>query len=534
MPNAGRNEKLRLAALALLAPLIALCLRAWMWADPMHVLLFPDPDYGYLFSSLLLIDGKTPWHIDHPGTPVQLLGVLVMKLRYALAGSAATIAEDFFLNQVSYHQWVVHSLFGIFLTVLWSAGYLLLRMGVGILLSLTITLLPLTYFDLLDYADHVSPECILAGFSLLLVPILLRATKGGAWPALATGCLIALLCTLKATAIPLLICLFLLPGKRERLTGLASAAFFYLFFTAAIWPEYPRMLGWYLNLGTRPGVYGHGSGAPTSLSLLLTNMKGLLSGGQWNGNLAALFLFPLLLAVPAQGMRRWPLALSGAVLLLLILKHPATRYLLPFIALSGLSVARAVSLPRFAQIALAAILLFPAPFLLKTLVNGRSGWQQQEAQAAIALHRRLESEDLKACNVTVVNEVSHGYYALFAGNFATAMHSYGAPLQATFPRASFHFNQVRFFGDVATPGSWKTYVASAPCHIFVGRPKRTEAVIKEIFGADPILLETFGEGKNSAIYRVRDPAKLHRLPPNEFVPAGMPDTFMPLVSPSAQ
>ena len=43
-----------------------------------------DPNYVYLLNSLLLIEGETPAHIDHPGTPVQIIGAGLLATKNAL------------------------------------------------------------------------------------------------------------------------------------------------------------------------------------------------------------------------------------------------------------------------------------------------------------------------------------------------------------------------------------------------------------------------------------------------------------------
>jgi hypothetical protein len=523
-------------ALSLIAPAVAIYLRWLMWAPPAHVLLYPDPDYGYLFNSLLLIDGQSPWHIDHPGTPIQLIGALVMKLRYLFTGTAPDLAADFFAHPIEYHQATMLTLFGIFLLCQWQAGFRLLRMGIPPVLAVTAALLPLTYFDLLDYFDHVSPECLLGGTAILLAPYLLLASSAEnadkqkiPWRAVAAGALLALLCTLKATSIPLLLCLFLLPGRRAILGGAASFVFFYLGITAPIWTEFPRMLGWYQSLMAGQGMYGQGGGS-LSLTQLTYNFHWLFGGGQWNGIVPAFLLFLPLMAWPST-FRRWPVLLAAAVLFALILKHPGTRYVLPFITLFSLALLRTARAPVFVHVVLAGLLLSLAPGALRSQVEGITGWRMQEALSAITLEQKLNEPPLRECNVTAVNELAHFSYALFAGNFATAIGNYGAQLHLAHPRYNFIFTQVRSFEATLTAADWAAFVKSAPCHLFIGRPGRTPATIEEVFHVKPELVALIGPGENSAIYRVKrmDSLVLRNQP--KFVPAETPNSLRPLVSP---
>ena len=39
-----------------------------------------DPDYQYLLNSLNIAQGKGVGHTDHPGTPVQISGAILLKL----------------------------------------------------------------------------------------------------------------------------------------------------------------------------------------------------------------------------------------------------------------------------------------------------------------------------------------------------------------------------------------------------------------------------------------------------------------------
>jgi hypothetical protein len=41
-----------------------------------------DPDYNYLLNSLSLLKLQTPRHTDHPGTTLQLLGAVVLLLKW--------------------------------------------------------------------------------------------------------------------------------------------------------------------------------------------------------------------------------------------------------------------------------------------------------------------------------------------------------------------------------------------------------------------------------------------------------------------
>ncbi len=62
------------------AALLLLTLVFRLSAGPFWLAGDSDPDYPYLLNSLNLSKGQAIGHIDHPGTPVQMLGALFLTL----------------------------------------------------------------------------------------------------------------------------------------------------------------------------------------------------------------------------------------------------------------------------------------------------------------------------------------------------------------------------------------------------------------------------------------------------------------------
>ena len=55
-----------------------------------------DPEFPYFMNSLSVFNGKPYWYMDHPGTPVELLGTLILTLTYPLTRGSSD-------NFVMYH-----------------------------------------------------------------------------------------------------------------------------------------------------------------------------------------------------------------------------------------------------------------------------------------------------------------------------------------------------------------------------------------------------------------------------------------------
>ena len=74
------NRTLALLALPISFLIISAIMRYnagpfWLWSNL-------DPDYWYLTDSLNMINGEWPKHIWHPGTTVQWIGALIIKISH--------------------------------------------------------------------------------------------------------------------------------------------------------------------------------------------------------------------------------------------------------------------------------------------------------------------------------------------------------------------------------------------------------------------------------------------------------------------
>lgn len=78
MTNSTLKRPLLLAVPIMVFAAVSLALSA-MRGD-YHFLLNFDPAFAYLFNGLNLLEGVSPAHIDHPGTPLQMLVAVVIAI----------------------------------------------------------------------------------------------------------------------------------------------------------------------------------------------------------------------------------------------------------------------------------------------------------------------------------------------------------------------------------------------------------------------------------------------------------------------
>lgn len=222
-----------------------------------------DPSYTYLINGLNLATGHSPDHIDHPGTPVQVLTALALRAFHP--GASGTELAEFVLTDPERHaRFVSRVLIGCALVAMTAAAFwVFLRTGL---------LLPAVTVQ----AGAILVPQVLAGYSgLRPEPLLLGLVPG--WVALwvmwvhgrldlenrITLCVVAALAALamacKYTFAPLVIIpLLLIKSWRTRAWFGVAVGSFFLLFIAPAWPSWRRLASWVFRVATHEGMYGGG------------------------------------------------------------------------------------------------------------------------------------------------------------------------------------------------------------------------------------------------------------------------------------
>ncbi|NQW01030.1 MAG: hypothetical protein HQ483_15095 [Rhodospirillales bacterium] len=143
----------------------------WMWSNL-------DPDYWYLLDSLNMINLHWPVHIAHPGTPVQLLGAVLIRIIHPLS-SADQITDLVLANPETY----LHLISAVLIVVNTAAlvfvglcGYLLFNDRLAVVL---LQLAPFISTLSIKWLTHVAPEPLLITVVLILGGVALLALRPG-------------------------------------------------------------------------------------------------------------------------------------------------------------------------------------------------------------------------------------------------------------------------------------------------------------------------------------------------------------------
>lgn len=248
-------------AMASMVPLWA-CMTASV-RGPIYLEINTDPEYAYLTNSLLLAEGKSPIHTDHPGTPVQMLGAAIIKLTHMAAGQGR-MRDDVLLRPEMYLAVMrVTTVAIVFLLSVW-AGRLALRATGRMAHAALVQIAPLATASCAVMLDRCQPEPLMLGLGMVVSGIVLvilhrppgaREVRAG----VVAGTLIGVTTAIKITFAPALVLpLAAMATARARVVCAACALVAFFVSVLPIAPMFGRVAKWLYDVMTHTGRYGTG------------------------------------------------------------------------------------------------------------------------------------------------------------------------------------------------------------------------------------------------------------------------------------
>ncbi len=311
-----------------------------------------DPDYVYFMSGLSISEGFLKvGHIDHPGTPLQILIGIIFRIVFLFRGNNVSYIEDVFL-----HPDLYLSSANLFITVITTAllvyaGYKTFHITKSVFYAVlvqTAPFLPVIWYDLIG---RITPELMMPFPIILLTVLVIKIYYTENSVSYKTVILLALVSafglSIKLTYILLwLIPFFIVDTWRKRLLfiGLSFTLFFILAIPVTL--QLHVFWGWVKNLFMHSGQYGGGKSNIIDFASLGTNLKELYG---YEKRYFYVF-FSLIAALVAylsyfrkKAEKRISL-LAIAVIITIILqvvmvgKHYAHRYFIPGLMLQPLMI----------------------------------------------------------------------------------------------------------------------------------------------------------------------------------------------------
>ncbi len=324
-----------------------------------------DPEMAYFMNSLAPFKGAPYFYTDHPGTPVEILGTMLLGIPFVFFRDHANFIgicledPDYFLNLA--HGFIV------LLSVLCAIYFFLTVLGTSqkpnMYLALSLSLLfyglHSSSFRMLTVWSHTSFNFPLGAGYLILLYTVAHDAQGqishrlAAGLGFALGIMIAVMINFVPWLVTTLIFIFLSntlrtkrnPWKKSLITGsiilLSCAAGFFVCILPAI-HRMPYFFGFITSLFNHQSLYGTGPEGITSLPLLWTNLHDMVAAApliflvMLASLLISLYLFLQRASRVPQNHSLWALDISlllqCGVITLAVLKHPSEHYLLSLAA----------------------------------------------------------------------------------------------------------------------------------------------------------------------------------------------------------
>jgi hypothetical protein len=345
--GSARNRFLYIAGLTGILPIIffVTALQLTKSAGPQWLGTNSENSYTYLFNSLLILKGEPPGHTDHPGTTTQLFGAACLRL--SSLQSNHDLINDVLDHPEAYIKRLHRALLFVTALILWiTAIFVSVRSG-EILKALALQA-PLFFFPTIFYytiwfgsdLTEIGLAAAAAGVCALLL------TENVSGSRIALHGLLGLICGLgmatKLTFFPVILVALICVRSWKGLAGFIIASFAALMLVLIpVYPEFPRIGRWIVDLATHSGHYGTGEVGFARLdrylidlsmlvrnepmiivlpigSLIFTAVIALCGHRNSRESMAASPLARMLVLIPVQ-----------AVGLLLVAKHAGQHYLIP-------------------------------------------------------------------------------------------------------------------------------------------------------------------------------------------------------------
>lgn len=352
-----------------------------------------DPDYVYLLNSLNIARLKLPGHIDHPGTPVQVIGAIVLKLTHIVSGKEKIV--DDVLTRPEFYLQVLNTAFLILtIATLTISGWFVWRLSKKIEFALLFQTTP--FFTIVpELLIKVSTEptliitCLL--FSVLVLRVFLKEDleeKKNSY-LIAFGILSAFGVATKITFFPLIlvpIVLLRLWSDRLFFSVVFAISFCILAFPLVFQWEYFR--DWLRGLFFGVGVYGSGKQTIIDPASFLQNLLKILST-EFVFDIILLGVIILLIAFffyhPLKEYRkhhptRFKIIFFSAaifsVYLVIISKHYHYRYMIPPIIFSSVTLLGSIIIVQDVFQDLKLLKGFSIIFIATIIINQAYSFQE--------------------------------------------------------------------------------------------------------------------------------------------------------------
>ncbi len=383
-----------------------------------------DPDYAYFISGLNISEGIFKiTHIDHPGTPLQYLIAIVIRLIY-LFRTNPNLAEDVLANSDLYLTVVNITITLLVALSLFIAGKYVFKKTNSVLYALLIQTVPFVTYIWYEIIGRITPELlmpipIVALIVLMIYHVYSDKEKFSGSQLVIMSLIIAFGLSVKITLIPLLIIpLVIVKTWKSKLIVAVLTLLFFLVIAFPATLQIERFWNWIKNLFLHSGNYGSGEKNVIDLNLFKENFNRIFNLQKsffylvillFLTSSAAVIRFRKHLKTTLTKKIRVTLGILAVIMLqvLMVAKHYSPHYFIPAVMFSPLLIFLIIEfikefnsskIMKVVLLSLLAVYLFWNIKQQVTAIRYNSGAFQQQIEArklTRSIANTFEDESIK-------------------------------------------------------------------------------------------------------------------------------------------
>ncbi|MFC1975338.1 hypothetical protein ACFLXQ_02945 [Chloroflexota bacterium] len=501
--------------------------------EPYHLGQSLDPEYIYLFNSLNLLHLVAPDYTDHPGTTLQMLGALIILLKYGITTlfrNTLSLQYEVLMHHTSYLRAINLALNGLIAVFSFLAGLKIYQLKKSWLLVIIFQLSPYMFKALLETTTRMWPETLLVltilWLSIILIPPFANKESHifTLKRSLLIGAILGFGIATKITFLPLILLVLLPNDLKKKAYALASCIISFLVFTFPIWPQYGRVAGWLTSIAIHDGRYGQGTVGIPDLDVLRSSFRALILGEPAFFAFIGLILILLVLfffnrkiitkLMPQKNYLK-VIVLFVSILILqtvITVKHPSIHYLVPSMSLVGIIIFtlfnilelifRSKAREQNIMFKLRTFLIIFVTFYILLTGLDLAIWIQRYRTDVIRI-QNLINVSYRNCTVINYYHSSSPQYALSFGN-DHSNRRFGEVLSELYPNSIFYNIWSRqFYGYVnhMELNELKDRLDNGECLLMRGTPFAYH--IAHDVSPPPVILERLDGDSLEALYRVQ-------------------------------
>jgi hypothetical protein len=341
----------------LIVPAIGVALTIWLasafgpfWIGPNY-----DPEYVYLVNSLGLLEGHTPVHTDHPGTPLQLLGAGVIATVHSLTDAKTELARSVLSDPEKYLGWIRGVLITMWVVATIAIGVVVARLNGNILCAIVVQAAPLLSLQGALSLTRAAPEPLLLSLAILTGAVTLRRSGtfiSGAQSrrgVITLGAILGLGVATKVTFFPIgAYCLSCVRNVRGRVTLAVAAVATFFLAVSPIFTRWATVVRWFGKLVLGTETYGEGPRTVINPTHYSQGIVTLVLAEPLLFAFAATSILTVIMLGRARSDERenhkrvraalLGIAIAELLQIAITAKYPVPRYLVPAIGLLGVNV----------------------------------------------------------------------------------------------------------------------------------------------------------------------------------------------------